>query len=90
MRNTTLNEKDRLLLVSFVRERVSSIRPGLANEGMGSIDEIITFPLVYPNWVLQPHQDALILTLGINDFDVRRILVYPGSLTDLLQMAAFK
>ena len=50
----------------------------------------MTFPLVDPNWVLQHHEDALILTLGINDFDLRRILVDLGSLVDLLQMSAFK
>ena len=40
--------------------------------------------------MLQPHQDAIILTLGISDFDVRRILVDPGSSIDLLQMSAIK
>ena len=54
------------------------------------IDGIITFPPMVPNRVLQPHQDALILTLGINDFDVRRILVDPGNSADLLQMVTFK
>lgn len=32
----------------------------------------------------------MILTLRINDFDVRRILVDPGVSTDLLQMSAYK
>ncbi|XP_010660774.1 uncharacterized protein LOC104881656 [Vitis vinifera] len=32
-----------------------------------------------------PHRDALILSLEIGDFDVRRILVDPGSLADLVQ-----
>ena len=40
--------------------------------------------------MLQPHDDALILTLGINDFDVRRILVDSGSSADLLQKSVFK
>lgn len=40
--------------------------------------------------VLQPHQDALILTLGIGDFNVRRILVDPGSSMDLLQVLVVK
>ena len=57
---------------------------------MRPIAGVITFPPVDPNRVLQPHEDALILTLGINDFDVRRILVDPGSSIDLLQMSAFK
>ena len=74
----------RLLQASFVRERVSSIQPGLTNGGMRPIDGVITFPPVDPNRVLQPHQDVIILTLGINYLDVRRILVDPGSSTDLL------
>ena len=51
---------------------------------MRPIDGVITFPPVDPNRVLQPHQDVIILTLGINYLDVRRILVDPGSSTDLL------
>nr|CAN83382.1 hypothetical protein VITISV_024224 [Vitis vinifera] len=38
-----------------------------------------------PTRILQPHRDALILSLDIGDFDVRRILVDPGSSTDLVQ-----
>ena len=36
-----------------------------------------------------PHYDALVLTICINDFDVHRMLVDPGSATDLLQLPAF-
>ena len=43
-----------------------------------------------PTRVLQPHRDTLILTLGIGDFDVRRILVNLGSLTYLLQVSVVK
>nr|CAN65131.1 hypothetical protein VITISV_005198 [Vitis vinifera] len=38
-----------------------------------------------PTRTLQPHRDALILSLEIGDFDVRRILVDPGSSADLVQ-----
>lgn len=58
--------------------------------GVSPIDGTITFPPVDPNQVLHPHQDVFILTLGINDFDVRQILVDLGSFADLLQMSAFK
>ena len=40
--------------------------------------------------MLQPHRDALILTLGVGNHDVRRILVDPGSSADLLQVAIIK
>ena len=39
---------------------------------------------------MQPHEDALVLTLGVGGFDVRRVLVDPGSSTDLLKMPVFK
>ena len=44
-------------------------------------DDTVTFPLVDVNRVLQPHENALVLTLGVGGFDVRRILVDPGSST---------
>ena len=40
--------------------------------------------------MLQPHRDALILTLGVGDFDVKRILVDPGSSAGLLQVSVVK
>ncbi|RVW32196.1 hypothetical protein CK203_080081 [Vitis vinifera] len=42
-------------------------------------------PPVDPTRTLQPYRDALILSLEIGDFDVRRILVDPGSSADLVQ-----
>ncbi|XP_034689492.1 uncharacterized protein LOC117917359 [Vitis riparia] len=60
----------RLLRVASTRERISFIQSGLADGGMRPIDGVITFPSIDPNRVLQPHQDAFILTLGINDFDI--------------------
>ena len=54
------------------------------------MDEIITFSPINPNRVLQPHEDALILTLGISGFDVRRVLIDLGSSADLLQMLAYR
>ena len=85
MRNTTPNEKDRLLRAASVRERVNSIRLEIAGGGPRPIDGTIIFPPVNPTQILQPHRDALILSLEMGDFDLRRILVDPGSSTDLLQ-----
>ncbi|RVW26962.1 Transposon Ty3-G Gag-Pol polyprotein [Vitis vinifera] len=68
-----------------VRERINSIRPGLTGGGSCPIDGTIIFPPVDPTRTLQPHRDALILSLEIGDFDVRRILVDPGSSTNLVQ-----
>eukprot|EP00261_Vitis_vinifera_P023754 XP_010655814.1 PREDICTED: uncharacterized protein LOC104880564 [Vitis vinifera] len=78
-------KRQKLLLVASVRERINSIRPGLIGGGPRPIDGTIIFPLVDPTRTLQPHRDALILSLEIGDFDVRRILVDPGSSADLVQ-----
>ena len=78
-------KRQKLLRAASIRERINSIRPGLTRGGPRPIDETIMFPPVDPTRTLQPHRDALILSLEIGDFDVRRILVDPGSLADLVQ-----
>nr|CAN73655.1 hypothetical protein VITISV_002495 [Vitis vinifera] len=77
--------KAKLLRAASIRERINSIRPGLTGGGPRPINGTIIFPPVDPTRTLQPHRDALILSLEIGDFDVRRILVDPGSSTDLVQ-----
>ena len=39
---------------------------------------------------MAPYHDALVLTVCINNFDVHRVLIDPGSVADLLQLPAFK
>ncbi|RVX01472.1 hypothetical protein CK203_017415 [Vitis vinifera] len=71
-------KRQKLLRAASIRERINSIRPGLTGEGPRPIDGTIIFPPVDPARTLQPHRDALILSLEIGDFDVRRILVDPA------------
>ncbi|RVW62196.1 hypothetical protein CK203_064429 [Vitis vinifera] len=66
------------------------IKRSFSKGSVRSIDDIVTFSPVDANQVLQSHEDALLLTLGIYGFDVKRILVYPGSSVDLLQMSIYK
>ena len=40
--------------------------------------------------MLLPHEDTLVLTLGVDDFDVRRVLIDLGSSANLLQMSAYR
>ncbi|RVX09469.1 Transposon Ty3-I Gag-Pol polyprotein [Vitis vinifera] len=80
-----MRKRQKLLQATSIRERINSIRPGLTGGGPRPIDGTIIFPPVDPNRTLQPHCDALILSLEIGDFDVRRILVDPGSSADLVQ-----
>ena len=73
----------------MVKARVNAVHTRGSREETKSIDDPISFPLVNPNMVIGPHYDALILTICINEFDVHRVLVYPGNETDLLQLSAF-
>ena len=54
------------------------------------IDNTITFLPIDVNWVLQPHEDALILTLRVGRFDLKRILVDLGNSTNILQVLAYR
>ena len=54
---------------------------------MRPVDNTIIFSPIDFNQVLQPHEDALILTLGVGGFDMRRILDDLSSSTDFMQMS---
>ncbi|RVW50666.1 hypothetical protein CK203_073395 [Vitis vinifera] len=64
---------------------LKAIPPLRCRRGAPPIDGTIIFPPVDPTRILHPYCDALILSLEIEDFDVRRILVDPGSSADLVQ-----
>ncbi|RVW68370.1 hypothetical protein CK203_061699 [Vitis vinifera] len=84
-RSTTPNERDK---GCCGQHRCVSVSTPSAWDNWGGprpIDGTIIFPPVDPTRILQPHRDALILSLEIGDFDVRRILVDPGSSADLVQ-----
>ena len=77
--------------------RAASVRAGVntvSNRGditaILPVDSPITFPPINPTRVITPHDDALVLTVCINNFDVHRVLVDPGSATDLLHLPALK
>ena len=57
---------------------------------MHLVDNIITFLPIDVNHVLQPHENSLILALRVGGFDMRRILIDPDSLVDLLKMLAYR
>ncbi|KAL6333776.1 hypothetical protein AAG906_028962 [Vitis piasezkii] len=62
-------KRQKLLRAASIRERINSIRPGLTGGGPRPIDGTIIFPPMDPTRTLQPHRDALILSLEIGDFD---------------------
>ena len=53
------------------------------------VDGLISFPPINPTRVITPHYDALVLIVCINNFDVHRVLVDPGSAADLLHLPTF-
>nr|CAN66079.1 hypothetical protein VITISV_018658 [Vitis vinifera] len=58
-------QRKRLLCAASIRERVNSVQHNFTEGSVRPIDDIVTFPLVDSNRVLQPHEDALVLTLGV-------------------------
>ena len=73
-----------------VRARVNTINASNKSKAIQLVDSSISFPPINLSRVITPHHDALVLTLCINNFDVHRVLVDPGSATDLLHLPAFR
>ena len=83
-------QKRRMLRAAIVRAKVNTIHVPDCSRAIQSIDDPISFPHINPFRVITPHHDRLVLTLCVNDFDAHRVLVNPGSVTDLLQLPAFR
>ena len=79
-----------LVHATSIRERIHVVQCISTNEGVRSIDKPIIFPSIDSNRVILPHEDALVLTLGVDSFDMRKNLIYPRSSIDLLQMLAYR
>ena len=79
-----------MLCAATVRARINTIHTLVNSRIVQPIDAPISFPPINPSKVIVRHHDALVLTLCINDFDVHRVLVDPGSATDLLQLPVFR
>ena len=79
-----------MLRVASVRARINTINTLESGAAIQPVDGPISFRLINSTRVITPHYDALVLTLCINNFDVHKILVDPGSATDLLYLPAFQ
>ena len=77
--NQSKRQRRRMLRAASVRARVSTINTLESSTTIQLVDNPISFPPINPTRVITPHYDALILTLCINNFDVHRVLVDPGS-----------
>ena len=71
-------------------DQINTISTLESNAAIQLIDGPISIPPINPTRVITPHYDALVLTLCINNFDVHRVLINPGSAADLLHFLAFQ
>ena len=76
--------------MASIRARINTISTPESGVAIQPVDGPISFPPKNPTKVITPHYDALVLTLCINNFDVHRVLVDPGSVTDLLHLPSFQ
>ena len=83
-------QRRKMLRAASVRARVNTISDQENITVVQLVDGPISFPPINPTRVITPHYDALVLTIGINSFDVHRVLVDLGSATDLLHLSTFK
>ena len=79
-----------MLRAVSVKARVNTVRAQEIITAVQPVNDPISFPPINPTRVITPHYDALVLTIGIKNFDVHRVLVDPGSAADLLLLPAFK
>ena len=63
------------------QENITAVQP---------VNDLVSFPPINPTRVITPHYDALVLTVGINSFDIHRVLVDPSKAADLLHLLAFR
>ena len=84
------HQRRKLLRATTIQTRVNTINTLDNSRVIQPVDGLIFFPPINPSKVITPHHDAHVLTLCINNFDVHRVLVDPGSAADLLQLLAFR
>ena len=81
-------QRRKMLHTASTRVRINTISTPESSTTLHPIDGLVSFPPINPTRILTPHYDALILTLCINNFDVHRVLIDPGSAAELLHLPA--
>lgn len=84
-KHNSKRQRQRLLYMASIRKQINSIQCTFSKESVRLIDDTITYLPMDSNRVMRPHENGLVLTLGVGGFNVRRILVDSGSLANLLQ-----
>ena len=81
-------QRRKMLRAASIRVRIDTINTLESSITLQPIDGLVSFPPIDPIRIITPHYDALILTLGINNFDVHKVPVDPGSVAQLLHLPA--
>ena len=81
-------QKQKMLRAASIKARINTINTPESSTTLKSIDGLVSFPPIGPTRIITPHYDALVLTICINNFDVHRVLVDPGSAAELLHLLA--
>ena len=79
-----------MLHTASTRARINTVSTPGSSAAIQPVNDPISFPPINPTRVITPHYDALVLTLCINNFDVHKVLVDPGSATYLLHLSTFQ
>ncbi|RVW40367.1 hypothetical protein CK203_092459 [Vitis vinifera] len=79
-----------VMLEDDVRAASQQVLGTFIDDNVRPIDEPIAFSPIDSNRVILPHEDVLVLTLGVGGFDVHIILIDLGSFVNLLQMSAYR
>ena len=77
-----------MLRAASIRVRINTINTLESSTTLQQINGLVSFPPIDPTRIITPHHDALVLTLGTNNFDVHRVLVDPGSVAELFHLPA--
>ena len=81
-------QRRKMLRAASIRARINAINTLESSTTLQLIDGLVSFPPIDPTRIITPHYDALVLTLCINNFDVHRVLIDPGSIAELLHLPA--
>ena len=77
-----------MICAASIMVRINTINTPESSKALQPIDGLVSFPLIDPTRIITPYYDALVLTLGNNNFDVHRVLIDPSSAVKLLHLPA--
>ena len=84
----SMRQRQKMLCAASIKSRINTINTQESSTALQPIDGLVSFPPIDPTQIITPHYDELVLTLCINNFDVHRVLVDPGSAGELLHLPA--